>query len=322
MCSPTCSPYGALDGDIKTTALVYVWQIQRGPRFPRKHSSVQYRQWSRCCRRSVESEWVIMICGLHCCDMHWVLTEWIWHADIHINQFTHKGMDASADTDLDFLPCWIRNLKVKLISLVKLQGLSGCRSAYTPVCERAFVWTAASISLCLFNSHEAPGVRGRQLDQEVDQDNKCSEKDSTGGTSPFHRERLRWTHISQSNTPKCSNDFIKCVSRQVVFLSVNILWWDPWGETPLITSGMEAVLLYISYVILDRRSQRAGMDSNFWYWLFVNIYNNKEKVHRLIVVPNRAARPQVDFQRWLSLWGQSGSFDLVILIWGLHYSFY
>lgn len=158
MCSLTCSPYGALDGDIKTTALVYVWQIQRGPRFPRKHSSVQYRQWSRCCRRSVESEWVIMICGLHCCDMHWVSTEWIWHADIHINQFTHKGMDASADTDLDFLPCWIRNLKVKLISLVKLQGLSGCRSPCTPVCERAFVWTAASISLCLFNSHEAPGV--------------------------------------------------------------------------------------------------------------------------------------------------------------------
>lgn len=184
-CSPTCSPYGALDGDIKTTALVYVWQIQRGRRFPRRHSSVRCRQWSRCCRRSVESEWLITICGLHCRDMHRVLTEWIWHADIHINQFTHKGMDACADTDLDFLPCWIRNLKVKLISLVKLQGLSGCLSAYTPVCECAFTWTFCWISLCLFNSYETPGVRERQLDRQVDQDNKWSEKDSTRKPVPF-----------------------------------------------------------------------------------------------------------------------------------------
>lgn len=211
-----------------------------------------------------------------------------WHDTqtyILISSHTHKKKPGCnrRHLDLDFLPCWIKNLKVKLISLVKLQGLSvwcvylsRCVNSSVPLYE-----PSKSISLCLFfiltkHQVEDSDNENRRLIRTIN----AQETPSPGGQSLSQWAPAADSYLTE-NIPKYSNDFTKCVSRQVVFTSVYCIqrWWDPWGGTPLITSEAERQFFSTCNTSdTGRRSQRAAPKSISRHWLFFNIYNNEENV--------------------------------------------
>lgn len=110
-------------------------------RFPRRPSSVQVamQMWVEV---SLVLNWLLLICTLM------RLHEGLWGS--------HDGSirGSSSSRRLDFLSCWIWKLKVNLISLVKLQGLSG---VLLPQRERVFRWMF-QINISVFSLRH-PGRR-------------------------------------------------------------------------------------------------------------------------------------------------------------------
>lgn len=103
---------------------LHPWQLIWKHWFSRRPSSVQMvmAMWMVV---SLVLNWLLSICTLM------RLHEGLWGSQ-------DGGMcGSSSNRHLDFLSCWIWKLKVKLISLVKLQGLSG---VLVPRRECVFMW--------------------------------------------------------------------------------------------------------------------------------------------------------------------------------------
>lgn len=178
-------------------------------RFPRRPSSVQVamQMWVEV---SLVLNWLLLICTLM------RLNEGLWGS----HDGSIRGSSSSSSSrHLDFLSCWIWKLKVNLISLVKLQGLSGVLLLQR---ERVFRWMF-QINISVFSLRH-PGRR-----------KETQAVFSFRGPVDFTK-----APCCAPTENRCSNG-VWSMSAGRLFFFQSDQRWDPWGGLPVAVSEVESV---------------------------------------------------------------------------------